>query len=39
VWVRPYEFYGLRYLRVNTTHDFSAADGRTDFTTDQWFLR
>jgi hypothetical protein len=39
VWVRPYEYYGLNYLRVWVNNDFTAADGRTDFVTDEWFLR
>jgi hypothetical protein len=39
VWTKTYSYYGLTYLRVWVHNDFSAADGRTDYTTDEWFLR
>jgi hypothetical protein len=39
VWLKPYNYYGLTYLRVWTYTDFTAADGRTDYTTDEWMLR
>jgi hypothetical protein len=39
VWAKTYSYYGLTYLRVWAHTDFTAADGRTDYTTDEWFLR
>ena len=39
VWLKTYSYYGLTYLRVYVYNDFSAVDGRTDYTTDEWFLR
>jgi hypothetical protein len=39
VWVRNYTFSGVVYLRVWVNNDFSAADGRTDYITDDWFLK
>ena len=39
VWLKTYNYYGLTYLRVWTYTDFTAADGRTDYTTDEWMLR
>lgn len=39
VWVKTYEYWGLTYLRVWVNNDFTAADGRADYTTDEWFLR
>ena len=38
VWVKTYSFYGLTYLRVWVYNDFTPADGRADYTTDEWFL-
>jgi hypothetical protein len=39
VWVKTYEYYGLTYLRVWVNNDFTPADGRTDYITDEWFLK
>jgi len=39
VWIRPYSFHGLTYLRVWVHTDFTPADGRTDYTTDEWMLK
>ncbi|MDN5790936.1 MAG: hypothetical protein L0H25_08715 [Micrococcales bacterium] len=39
VWLKTYSFYGRTYLRVYTSTDFTAADGRTDYTTDEWMLK
>ncbi len=39
VWVKTYVYYGRTYLRVWTHTDFTAADGRTDYTTDEWMLK
>ena len=39
VWLKTYSYYGLTYLRVWVHNDFTPADGRTDYTTDEWFLR
>jgi hypothetical protein len=39
VWLKTYSYYGLTYLRVWVFNDFTASDGRTDYTTDEWFLR
>jgi hypothetical protein len=39
VWLKTYSYYGLTYLRVWVYNDFTSADGRTDYTTDEWFLR
>lgn len=39
VWVKSYVYYGRTYLRVYTWTDFTAADGRTDYATDEWMLR
>ncbi|WP_432478228.1 hypothetical protein [Nocardioides sp. GXQ0305] len=39
VWVRPYQYYGRTYLRVWVQTDFTAADGRQDYTTDVWMLK
>jgi hypothetical protein len=38
VWVKTYPFYGRTYLRVWVNNDFTPADGRTDYVTDEWFL-
>lgn len=39
VWARSYEYYGRTYLRLWVDNDFTTADGRTDYTTDEWFLK
>jgi len=39
VWLKTYQYYGLTYLRVWVYNGFTASDGRTDYTTDEWFLR
>jgi hypothetical protein len=39
VWLKSYSYYGLTYLRVWVYNDFTPSDGRTDYTTDEWFLR
>jgi hypothetical protein len=39
VWLKTYNYYGLTYLRVWVYNDFASWDGRTDYTTDEWFLR
>ena len=39
VWLKTYDYYGLTYLRVWTYTDFTPADGRTDYTSDEWMLR
>jgi hypothetical protein len=39
VWLKTYNYYGLTYLRVWVYNDFTPADGRTDYTTDEWMLR
>ena len=39
VWVKTYTYSGRLYLRVWVHTDFTAADGRTDYTTDEWFLK
>ena len=38
LWVKTYEFSGRTYLRVYTWTDFTPADGRTDYATDEWAL-
>ena len=38
VWVTIYPYYGRNYLRVWVHNDFTPADGRADYTTDEWFL-
>lgn len=38
VWVRNYDFHGRTYLRVYTWNDF-ASSSRTDYSTDDWFLK
>jgi hypothetical protein len=35
VWLKTYQYYGLTYLRVWVYTDFTAADGRTDYTSDE----
>ena len=39
VWVKSYTYYGRLYLRVYTRTDFTAADGRTDYSSDEWMLK
>jgi hypothetical protein len=39
VWVKTYQFHSRTYLRVWVQTDFTAADGRTDYTTDEWMLK
>ena len=39
VWIKTYSYSGLTYLRVYTWTDFTAADGRTDYSTDEWFRK
>lgn len=38
VWAKTYEYYGRTYLRLWVYNDFTPADGRADYTTDEWFL-
>lgn len=39
VWVKTYVYSGVTYLRVYTWTDFTAADGRRDYATDEWMLK
>jgi len=39
VWVKTYQFYGRTYLRVWVNTDFTPADGRQDYVSDEWMLR
>jgi hypothetical protein len=39
VWIKTYTYYNRLYLRVYTSTDFTDADGRTDYTTDEWMLK
>ena len=39
VWAKTYDYYGRTYLRLWVYNDFSPSDGRTDYTTDEWFLK
>ncbi|GAA3616227.1 hypothetical protein [Microlunatus ginsengisoli] len=39
VWVKTYTYGGRLYLRVYTWTDYTAADGRTDYSTDEWMLK
>jgi hypothetical protein len=39
VWLKTYSFGGVVHLRVYVRTDFTDADGRTDYTTDEWFVR
>lgn len=39
VWVKTYERGGSTQLRVWVYHDFTAADGRTDYVTDEWMVK
>ncbi|GAA1410515.1 hypothetical protein [Catellatospora coxensis] len=38
VWARTEAWYGSTYLRVWTSTDYTAADGRADYTSNDWFL-
>ncbi len=39
VWVKHYQYGTRNYLRVYSFNDFTAADGRADYTTDEWFVK
>jgi hypothetical protein len=39
VWAKTYDYWGTTYLRVWVNNDFAWWDGRSDYTTDEWFLR
>lgn len=39
VWLKTYQYYGLTYLRVYVYNDFTPADGRADYVTDEWMLK
>ncbi len=39
VWLKTYTYSGTVYLRVWVHTDFTDADGRRDYTTDEWALR
>jgi hypothetical protein len=39
VWLKTYVYYGRTYLRVYVNNDFTAADGRADYVTDEWMLK
>lgn len=39
VWAKNYTYYGQTYLRVYVFNDFTPADGRADYVTDEWFLK
>ena len=39
VWLRPYTFSGREYLRVWVYTNFTQADGRTDYASDQWMQK
>jgi hypothetical protein len=39
VWLKTYSYYGRTYLRVYVYNDFTPADGRTDYVTDEWMLK
>ena len=39
VWLKPYSYYGLTYLRVWVYNEFAWWDGRAPYTTDEWFLK
>ena len=39
VWVKTYVFGATTYLRVYTWTDFTPADGRTDYSTDEWMIK
>lgn len=38
VWVKTYVYSTITYLRVYVYNDFTPADGRTDYTTDEWMV-
>lgn len=39
VWVKTYPSGGTTYLRAWVYNDFTPADGRTDYTTDEWMVK
>ena len=39
VWAKTYVYYGTTYLRLWVYNDYAWWDGRSDSTTDEWFLR
>ncbi|MFT3877365.1 MAG: hypothetical protein QM708_13230 [Propioniciclava sp.] len=39
VWVKTYQYWGRTYLRFYVYTDFTAADGRTDYVSDEWMLK
>ena len=39
VWVRTAEWLGVTWLNVLVSNDFTPADGRQDYTTDEWMLK
>ncbi|HVL23260.1 MAG TPA: hypothetical protein VM450_04200 [Thermomicrobiales bacterium] len=39
VWMKTYTYPGLTYLRVYVDNRFAPGDGRTNYTTDEWFLK
>jgi len=39
VWIKTYTYPSGLYLRVYTHTDFTAADGRTDYQTDEWMRK
>lgn len=39
VWLKTYQYYGKTYLRVYVNNDFTPADGRADYVTDEWMLK
>ena len=39
VWVKTYHHYGRTYLRVWVNTDFTPADGRQDYISDEWMLK
>jgi hypothetical protein len=39
VWVNTAEWLGVTWLNVVVANDFTPADGRQDYTTDEWMLK
>lgn len=39
VWIQIYTISKQLYLRVYTWTDFTVADGRTDYSTNDWMLK
>jgi hypothetical protein len=39
VWARTESHHGRTYLRLWVFNDFTPADGRADYVTDEWFLQ